>query len=79
MRAVDFDEANIQIAENQPEYDTLPAYSNKQEGSVTFCFSLNKEELDEVNRTGHIYFKQLTNNGPMNPIAMSTEKNDLIY
>lgn len=78
MTAVEFEEVNIRIAEDQPEYETLPAYANTQEGSVTFCFELNKEELDEIAKTGRIYFKQLTFNKPMQPIAMSTQKEDLI-
>lgn len=78
MTAIEFDEVNLRIAEHQDEYETLPAYHNKKEGSVTFCFELNKEELDEIQRTGKVYFKQLTGNGAMQPIAMSTQKSDLI-
>lgn len=78
MKAVEFEEVNIRISEDQEEYETLPAFHNKQEGSLTFCFDLNKEELDEIIRTGKIYFKQLTFGRPMNPIAMSTLKSDLL-
>jgi hypothetical protein len=78
MTSVTFEEANLKIAEHQDEYETLHAHHNPKEGSITFCFQLNKEELDEIARTGRIYFKQLTFNQPMQPIAMSTEKSDLI-
>lgn len=78
MTAIEFDEVNIRIAEDQPEYETLPAFHNKEEGSVMFCFQLNKEEIDEIVKTGKIYMKQLTFNRPMNPVSMSTLKSDLI-
>lgn len=78
MIAEEFKEVNVRIAEHQEEYETLPAYSNKEEGSLTFCFSLNKEELEQINKTGLIYFKQLTFNKPMNPVALSVLKEDLI-
>lgn len=78
MIASEFKEVNIRIAENQPEYETLPAFHNHNEGSMTFCFELNKEEIDEIVKTGKIWFKQLTFNKPMNPIEMSVLKSDLI-
>lgn len=79
MKASEFPEVNVRIAENQPEYETLPAFHNKYEGSVTFCFKLTEEELNRIYATGEIWFKQLTFNGPMNPIALSTNKEELIY
>lgn len=78
MTAVEFEEVNLRIAEKQDQYETLPAFHNPEEGSVTFCFQLNKEELDEIAKTGKIWFKQLTFNGPMIPVSMSTEKDLLI-
>lgn len=78
MTAKEFPEVNVRIAENQPQYETLPAHFNKKEGSMTFCFQLNKEEIDEIQRTGCIWFKQLTFGKPMNPIAMAVTKDELI-
>ncbi|WP_159039998.1 hypothetical protein [Christiangramia fulva] len=69
---------NVRIAENQPEYETLPAYYNKEEGSMTFCFELDPDELEQVGKTGKIYLKQLTFGRPMNPIAGTCLKEDLI-
>lgn len=78
MIAIEFPEVNAHMGKGQEEYETLPAFFNRQEGSVTFCFQLNKEELEEVNRTGVIYFKQMTFGKPMQPVAMSTQKEELI-
>ena len=78
MEAVEFEEVNIRIAENQPEYQTLPAYHNSKEGSVVFCFELSPDELEQVGKTGRIYIKQITFNGPMQPIGCSCLKEELI-
>jgi len=78
MEASEFPEVNLRIAEHQPEYATLPAFHNKEEGSVTFCFKLTEEEISRMYATGEIRFKQLTGNRPMQPIALSTNKEELI-
>lgn len=78
MKAMEFEEVNVRIAEHQPEYETLPAFYNEEDQSITFCFELSEEEFTQVAKTGKIYIKQLTFNKPMQPIAGSCLKNDLI-
>ena len=78
MKAIDFIEANINIAEKQPQYETLPACYNKKEGSLVFCFELDKEEIKQVKETGRIYWKQLTFNKAMQPIGMSCLKENCL-
>lgn len=78
MEAKEFPEVNLRIAENQPEYQTLPVFHNPKEGSVTFCFQLDEDELNRVKATGEIWIKQFTFNRAMNPIAPTTNKEDLI-
>lgn len=89
MRAVKFDQANVNLAEGQDEYETLPIYAvidedgnprrNKDgglfdpQGEMTCCFELNKEEIDEIVRTGKIWHTQLTFWQPFQPISMSTQ------
>lgn len=79
MKASEFEEVNIRIAEHQPEYETLPAYFNKEEGSMTFKFELTEDERNRLYATGELYFKILTRGQPMQPIALSSNKEDLIY
>ena len=50
MDASEFPEVNVRIAEKQEEYQTLPAYFNKKEGSKTFCFKLSKDEIAPLAR-----------------------------
>ena len=78
MKAIEFEGHNVKIAENQPEYETLPALLNKQEGSMTFCFELDAVELEQVKKTGKIWLKQLTFGRAMQPIAGTILKESLI-
>lgn len=77
MKAIEFDGANMKIAEHQDQYNTLPAFFNIKEGSVIACFELSDEELKAVNETKRIYYKQLTFGKPMNPMLMSTNFDEL--
>ena len=78
MKSQEFEGQNVKIAENQPEYETLPAFYNKEEGSMTFCFELDEQELEQVKKTGKIWIKQLTFGKPMQPIAGTVLKEHLI-
>ena len=35
MKTVEFEGVNVRIAEDQEEYNTLPAFWNQKEGSLT--------------------------------------------
>lgn len=78
MIAKEFNEVNVRIAENQEEYETLPVFHDPKEGSVTMCFEANDAEKAEIAKTGKIWIKILTFNNPLQPIAMSCLKEDLI-
>lgn len=78
MKAIEFPEVNVRLAENQEEYETLPAYHDKEEGTMTFCFKLTADEINRIRATDEIWFKILTFNKPMQPIMLSTNKEDLI-
>jgi hypothetical protein len=70
MKSVKFLEATIALAEDQPEYETLHVYPTVEDvtmkdGSknpvvmeLTACFSLSPEEIEEINRTGVIWYTQ---------------------
>jgi len=77
MEAVDFEEANIRIAEGQKEYLTLPAYYDQKEGSLCFCFKLTPDEVNRIKATDEIWFKVLTFGNSMQPIFLSTNKEDM--
>ncbi|PKP11977.1 MAG: hypothetical protein CVU09_00315 [Bacteroidetes bacterium HGW-Bacteroidetes-4] len=74
MKAIEFPQVNVRIAENQPEYETLPALvSSEPEGRITTCFQLSDEELKEIALTGKLWHLQLAFHQPMQPIALSTQ------
>lgn len=79
MRAIEFEEQNLVLGKGQEDtYIPMPAYYNKDELSMAFCFELNKEEIDEIIATGKIWFKQLTFNKPFQPVMLSTQKEDIL-
>ena len=54
MKSKKFKQANVEIAKNQDEFQTLHA-NYDENGTVTTCFKLDKEEIKQVNETGEIY------------------------
>lgn len=75
MIAVEFPQANCILAKDQPEYDPLPVHIDVVDPArpMTCCFQLNKEEIDEIVKTGKIWFTQLTFGQLFHPISMSTQ------
>lgn len=78
MKAIAFKGHNVKIAKDQKQYLTLPAYWNEKEGSMIFCFELDKEEREQVKKTGRIYWKQITGGNHMQPIGMTILKSKLL-
>lgn len=76
MKAIDFKGKNVDIAKNQPQYGTLPAYYDPEQGTVTFCFALSNEERKQVSETGKIYLRQKTGGERMQPIGQSCLRED---
>ena len=71
MKAVEFDQVNIKIAEHQDEYQTLPAHFNKAQGTVTACFELDEAEKQQVAEEGKIYITLWTGGQSLQPIHSS--------
>lgn len=73
MKAVDFKDVNLRIAENQEEYETLPVYVNRNHASTptTMCFELSEKEKKQVAETGKIWLTVLTFGNNFHPIRMS--------
>ena len=74
MTSVKFPEANIALAENQPEYETLYVHLDKEDATrpMTACFKLTDEQIAEIVKTGCIWYTQLTFGNNFQPINMST-------
>ena len=78
MKAKEFKEVNIRLAEDQDECETLPGFYDVEEQSFTFCFELSPDEVNRIKATDEIWFKVLTFGQRMQPICLSTNKEDLI-
>lgn len=76
MKAVEFPEVNLRIAENQDEYETLPVHINTEDPTVpaTMCFELDEAERKQVAETGQIWLTVLTFGQHFHPIGMTLLK-----
>lgn len=75
MKSIDFPKANIQLAKDQPQYQTLFVFMDKagedRSFPVTCCLQLSEEELQEMNRTKKVWLTQMTFGNGYSPISMS--------
>lgn len=77
MKAIDFKEKNIDIAKDQPQYLTLPAFRNdSKEGEVIFCMKLNFFERIKMLFTGRLWCCLFTFGGKLQPSNFSVNKYD---
>ncbi len=79
MKPIEFPEANVTFAKDQPEYEPLPAYKkpNDPQGLVVVKFELSPEEMGEIFQNGTIYLSMLTFNQPLQPIRLSVLKPEI--
>lgn len=76
MKPIEFPEVNAIYAKDQPEYIPLPCHKTPS-GDVITCFQLSEEELKEISETGKLWISIKTFNNPLQPIFMSTKKEDV--
>lgn len=72
MKPIKFDEQNITFGEKQKEYGDLPAFRDR-EGQVITCWELEEGELEQIQKTGKVYLRQLTFNQPIQPVSLHAE------
>ncbi len=79
MTSIQFPEANVIFAKDQPEYQPLPALKADDEmGTVVTCWQLSPEELQKINETGVVWLGVYTFNKPIVPLLLSVNKSDFI-
>ena len=78
MKSIEFPEQTHKIAEEQDEYETLPAHINAKEGIVTCCIQLSDEEIEKIVKNKCFWHSQLTQLQPMQPILMSVNKPEML-
>ncbi len=72
MKPAKFAQQNLVFAEDQPEYQPLPAYRDEA-GQVITCWELSWRERLALFLTGRLWLRQLTFNHPLQPQAPSVE------
>lgn len=74
MKAIYFPEVNVEIAKNQPEYNTLPAYISN-EGVMVTCFEFTDEEIQNIIKNKKIWVQVLMGNNRLQPFSLIPVKN----
>lgn len=79
MKPIKFPEQNMVIAENQDEYQSLPAFFNVGvNAEVVSCWELSPEELETIAKTGKLWISMTTFNKPLMPILPTVNKDEVI-
>jgi hypothetical protein len=75
MKSVDFSAANVPLAKDQPEYNTLYVRVDRQDPyyPMTACMQFSPEEIAQIVKTGKIWVKQCTMGRGYHPISITTE------
>lgn len=75
MHPIEFPEQTVVFAEDQPQYNPLPAHHyGDDEGTIAFCWKLGFYERLQVLFTGKIWQRVLTFNQPLQPQLLQTVK-----
>lgn len=70
MKAIEFNEQNVKIAENQEEYLTLPAHVTEN-GDVYCCMELNEKDIEMIKKNGKIWLNFKTFGKSLQPFNLS--------
>lgn len=73
MIPTSFPEQNVVFAENQPQYQPLPAHRT-EDGEVISCWKLTWRERITLLLTGRLWLRQLTFNLPLQPQLPTAER-----
>lgn len=75
MRPIKFPQANVNYAENQPEYITLPSHKEAGDphGIVTSCWKMTWRERLLALLTGEVWLSVMSFNMPLQPVTMNID------
>lgn len=76
MKAIKFKGHNVVYAENQPEYNPLPAFKDEN-GTIVTCWELTNEDFERIVETRRIYLSVMTFNNHLQPVYLTTDVNEL--
>jgi len=75
MKPIEFKEQTVKVAENQEEYQTLPAYvepfvAGKNLGQVVSCWKMSFRERLQLLIFGKVWLSQCAYGQPVQPVYM---------
>lgn len=76
MKFTTFEQQNLVLAEDQPEYNQLPVNLNPEidEKPMHFAIEFEESDYDQLRANGNkMFFTQLTFGQPFQPVAMSIQ------
>lgn len=84
MEFIQFPEANIVIAKDQPEYRPIPACivrdeegNRPPEGPIVALMQFNPEEIEKIKETGQLWLSVWTFKNPLQPLLITPFRNDI--
>lgn len=77
MKPIKFEGHNVVYAENQPEYNPLPAFK-AENGTIVTCWELTNEDFERIVETRRIYLSVMTFNNPLQPVYLTTDVDELL-
>ena len=81
MAPVKFDECNVVLCENDPDYKPLPILRQQSADGVEVisCWKLSLVDRIKVLFTGRVWVDVFTAKGSPQPIILSADKDDIIW
>ena len=75
MRSVDFPEANLPLAKDQPQYNTLYVHVDfcRPEKQMISCYELTEEEIADIVKNKKIWHTQMTFGNAYQPVGITTK------
>lgn len=74
MKSIDYPEATIAVAKDQPQYNTLYAFiGNTAERQTVVCMELTEQELKEINENKKLWYMQCTHGNLFQPMSIHTK------
>ena len=78
MKPIKFKHSNVVYAEDQPQYQPLPALKiQSEEGEVITCWKLTFFERIKILFTGKMWMSLMSFNNPLTPSYLSVNRKDV--
>lgn len=78
MRPINFKHQNVVFAEDQPEYQPLPALKfDTPQGEVVSCWKMTFKERIKVLFTGKVWLSLMSFNKPLTPSIVAVNRKDV--